>query len=237
MNIIILENAEKKIVLPSGDRRARHITDILKADRNTSLRVGVVGGLMGSAFINNITPDCVELSCTFTDEPPPLLPVRLLVAAVRPIVAKRLLRDLTAAGIEKLVFFPAKLTEKSYLSSNIWKNNNYMEYVLHGCEQGIRTNYPDIQLAPSLKKAIELVSGDIRFICDENTRQESVSAQISAGIISLAIGPERGWTEEERDMLLDNGYKNLSLGSGILRTETACHVALGRIIERFSLAG
>ncbi|HQG40297.1 MAG TPA: RsmE family RNA methyltransferase, partial [Spirochaetales bacterium] len=44
--------------------------------------------------------------------------------------------------------------------------------------------------------------------------------------IVLAIGSERGWTEHEVSLLEEHGFKRVGLGTRILRTETACTVAL-----------
>ena len=42
----------------------------------------------------------------------------------------------------------------------------------------------------------------------------------------IAIGPEGGWTEEERSAALASGFREAGLGSAILRTETAVAAAL-----------
>jgi 16S rRNA (uracil1498-N3)-methyltransferase len=42
----------------------------------------------------------------------------------------------------------------------------------------------------------------------------------------LAIGPEGGWTDEERDAAVKAGFQEASLGQLILRTETAVIAAL-----------
>ena len=45
--------------------------------------------------------------------------------------------------------------------------------------------------------------------------------------VSLLIGPEGGWTEVERARLNDAGWLPVSLGTAILRAETAVIVAAG----------
>lgn len=42
---------------------------------------------------------------------------------------------------------------------------------------------------------------------------------------ALWVGPESGWTDEERDYLLERGLVAVRLGGGVLRTETAGPVA------------
>jgi len=47
--------------------------------------------------------------------------------------------------------------------------------------------------------------------------------------VIAAIGSERGWTDKERKLLEDAGFKRYGMGPRIMRTETAATVA-GAII-------
>lgn len=47
--------------------------------------------------------------------------------------------------------------------------------------------------------------------------------------LTLAIGPERGWSQPERDTLRQAGFSLAHLGPRILRMETACIVAFAQI--------
>ena len=49
----------------------------------------------------------------------------------------------------------------------------------------------------------------------------------------LAIGPEGGWTDEEVAKLIDNGFRGYSLGSRILRTDTATIALLAQLMKEF----
>ena len=44
--------------------------------------------------------------------------------------------------------------------------------------------------------------------------------------VSLIVGPEGGWTDRERAALPGNGWRPVSLGPAILKTETAVIAAL-----------
>ena len=52
------------------------------------------------------------------------------------------------------------------------------------------------------------------------------------GTIVLAVGPEGGWTTEEREALLDQRFQPVSLGQNILRSETVPLVALSILQHR-----
>jgi 16S rRNA (uracil1498-N3)-methyltransferase len=52
------------------------------------------------------------------------------------------------------------------------------------------------------------------------------SAALGRGGVALWVGPEGGWTGEERKRLLDAGLVAVRLGRGVLRMETAGPVAM-----------
>ncbi len=57
------------------------------------------------------------------------------------------------------------------------------------------------------------------------------------GTIVLAVGPEGGWTPEEMQELLDQQFQAISLGKGILRSETAPLAALSVLQHRLGNLG
>jgi RsmE family RNA methyltransferase len=55
--------------------------------------------------------------------------------------------------------------------------------------------------------------------------------------VVLAIGPERGWSDRERQLFAAAGFTRLSLGPRALRTETACTAALVLVMEKLGALG
>ena len=51
--------------------------------------------------------------------------------------------------------------------------------------------------------------------------------------IVYVIGPEGGFSPSEEDLLIENGYVPISLGSNILRTETASLFIMSAINYEF----
>ena len=50
---------------------------------------------------------------------------------------------------------------------------------------------------------------------------------------TLAVGPERGWSRTERDQLRKRGFTLLSMGSRVLRQETAVVASLSQVVGQF----
>jgi 16S rRNA (uracil1498-N3)-methyltransferase len=58
--------------------------------------------------------------------------------------------------------------------------------------------------------------------------EKSQSKDLPSSVLILA-GAEGGWTREEEELVLDNGFEAVSLGENILRAETAAFCALALI--------
>jgi 16S rRNA (uracil1498-N3)-methyltransferase len=55
--------------------------------------------------------------------------------------------------------------------------------------------------------------------------------QKAAGGAALLVGPEGGWTDEERTQASEAGWRACSLGPTILRTETAALAGLAIVMR------
>jgi 16S rRNA (uracil1498-N3)-methyltransferase len=55
--------------------------------------------------------------------------------------------------------------------------------------------------------------------------------------VAIAVGPEGGWTKEERGNALHCGFTPVTLGTRILRAETAALAALSILQSRLGALG
>lgn len=231
MNLILFKKGEIGQPLPSSDIRYQHIKNILKMGRGDSFDAGLINGWGGRAIIGEFTEDEMIVQFSPLWESPPLSPVTLIIGTPRPPTARRLLKDITSMGIDRIWFTATELGEKSYLTSKLWKDEKYMEYVLEGAQQGETTLLPEIRRFYSLKRCVEELGDDQLCALDNNESQGPISQfQAGADRTVIAIGPERGWTEKERQTLKNRGFAMLSMGQRVLRTETACSLATGFIL-------
>ena len=69
------------------------------------------------------------------------------------------------------------------------------------------------------------------------------SSNIQNGSVVLAVGPERGWSEQEAKLFVDEcGFEAASLGSSILRVDSAvisglaiCSAALDECHKQYNI--
>ncbi|MBN2655494.1 MAG: RsmE family RNA methyltransferase [Spirochaetales bacterium] len=229
MNLILFENDEIQQPLPSGDFRYQHIRKILKLGEGDSFDSGIINGPGGRSQIVKLDDNAMTLSFEELWTSQPLYPVTLIIGVPRPPTARRLLKDLTSAGVDRLWFTGTELGEKSYLTSKIWQDEKYRDHLLEGAQQGGSTLLPEVRRFHTLNRCIEALGGDEnRAALDNNESVMSVSRfRQDKGRIVLAIGSERGWTGGERELLKASDFTLLSMGTRVLRTETACAMATG----------
>lgn len=235
MNIILFDDVPA--FLPADDERYLHIRDILHLHAGDSFQAGVVHGAKGVATITSL--DASGLTCTFrvTDaDAGAMYPLTLLVGQVRPISMRRILRECVDLGVATIVLATCDLTEKSYGNARLYTTGEYRSILLDGAMQSGKTGVSDVRFAGSVDDALDKVpSGARKLLLDNVIGGASLSRLTFAPgeEVVLAIGPERGFSDRERQLFLSQGYEPVLVGSRILRTETVCSaataVALGRM--------
>ncbi len=232
MNLLLFEPGEWKSPLKAGDPRAVHIRTILKSEPGDLLDAGERNGLIGKALIREIAEDgSLTLEFRGERESPPLCPLTLIIGTPRPPTAKRLLRDLSATGICRIIFTGTDLGEKSYLTSRLWSREEWKEAVDLGMAQGESTLMPVVDKFYSLYRSIDSLEDETDLIALDNVSPEGpLKSYIPVRKkCCLALGPERGWSDRERKILGERGFGIFSLGNRVLRTETAAHMGCALI--------
>ena len=230
MNIVLFEKKEINKALPLSDKRGNHIIKILKFKENDIFDAGIIGGEKGKAYITEITDTDIHFSfkADYIQKEVIKQPLILVTAFARPPEAKKILKNITTLGVNSICFIRTLNSERSYMDSSLWKNDNYREYLIDGACQAFATDIPDIYLFPSLLQCINspvIKSKRERIALDnyESTVSLTDYEYSSADEISvLAVGGERGWSSKEREILRENSFTLCSLGERVLKTETAC---------------
>ncbi len=98
-----------------------------------------------------------------------------------------------------------------------------------------RPDRPQIRVFPTMEAAIAANPPGARFLghlggaAPAEAWAEADSSKEPPGALTLAIGPEGGWTPDELDALLTAGFVALSLGTTILRAPTAVATGLAAL--------
>ena len=236
MNIVLFTRDEINRPLPFSDERAHHIINILKFKPGDSFDAGVINTGTGKAFIEKIENSTVYYNFSFTDKIIKKNPVSLITAVTRPSEAKKILTNSATIGINSLYLAVFDKTEKSYMESSLWKDENYLEYFTRGAAQAFAPDIPDLKLFTSLDDCLEVLPSDntVKAALDNYEADESLSRLEYYNVLHtyLAVGGERGWSGRERELLKNHGFKLYSIGSRVLKTETACIAGLSIILGK-----
>jgi 16S rRNA (uracil1498-N3)-methyltransferase len=117
--------------------------------------------------------------------------------------------------------------EAGYARSKLWATDEWRRHLIDGAAQAFSTRLPEVTAGHPLSKALDaLHPGTCRLALDNYEASEPLfSAAVGAPVV-LALGPERGWSAEERDLLRAAGFELVHLGKRVLRLETACVAAV-----------
>lgn len=112
---------------------------------------------------------------------------------------------------------------------------HWRSVVSSACEQSGRAFVPAVTAPVSLAPALgALDGGGLRLILDPDGEFAFDTLVVDAAQpVYLAIGPEGGWSDLDREQLRAAGFRGLRLGPRILRTETAGLAAVAALQARF----
>jgi RsmE family RNA methyltransferase len=234
MNLILL--FAEDFVAPGhvqlAGRRLEHVARIHRAAVGDTLTVGVAEGGLGRGLITRLDDEALEMDVTLDAEPPPPLPVTLILAVPRPKVLNRAIAGAVSMGVKRIFLINAWRVEKSYWSSPRMAPENLRLQAILGLEQAKDTRLPSIEIRRLFRPFVEdelpaLVQGT-RALVAHPPASEACPRFVDAPV-TLAIGPEGGFIDAEVASLVRAGFAPVSLGPRVLRVETAIAAVLGRI--------
>ena len=239
MNLILLEERDRVDgpVFRLDGGRARHVREVLGAEPGRDLRVGLLEGPLGSARVRSIGAGDGEviLECAFEAAPPPRPPLDLVLAIPRPKSLGKLLPEVTALGLDRLVLLRTWRVQKPYLTARALEPEAYRPLLHEGLMQARSTREPRVEVEPLFKPWVEdrapaLLAGARGLVAHPGAATDLATVRIAPDErVVLAIGPEGGLVAYEVEALERAGFLPVSIGPRTLRVETACVSALAQI--------
>ncbi|MEI6055220.1 MAG: 16S rRNA (uracil(1498)-N(3))-methyltransferase [Lentisphaerota bacterium] len=235
MNLILLT---KEDLSPDGltaeirGHKLKHITQIHKAKLDQELTVGILNGNVGKGKVLEVREDLIRMNISLTLSPPPPLPLTLIVALPRPKTLKKVIHAAVSMGAKRIIFIESWKVDKSYWKSPVLTSGEIEEQCHLALEQSKDTVMPEISLKRRFKPFVEdelseLIRGTLPFVahpynatpCPTGLKEE----------VTLAIGPEGGFTDYEIESFKKLNFQVITLGERILRVEFAACSLLSKI--------
>lgn len=194
-------------------------------------RLRVVDG-RGSARWAKVTEvDGRRARLALGDEAPDHEPgrrVELLVAALRKERASWLVEKATELGVAAVRFLQTERTPREFGEGTF---ERFRRVAAAALEQSQRARLPEISGMHRWEELPDLLTAfPHRYFLDAAGKPWEAAG--GGGPVALLVGPEGGWTRGERDALLARKCRPLSLGSRVLRVETAALAGAALVLCR-----
>lgn len=196
------------------------------------------------ATLAEIEPGQAIFDVEKSDKPTTELPVQVTIACSlsKKDKVEWITQKSTELGATKIIFF------NSRYSIMQWKNNvvekklqRLQEIAKNAAQQSKRRVIPTVSF---MKKFDDLTKLDdeVKLVAYEESAKQGETSKLhqvlthnQTGSIVGVFGPEGGFSPEEVDTLVTNGYSSIGLGPRILRAETAPMYLLSVISYNYEL--
>jgi 16S rRNA (uracil1498-N3)-methyltransferase len=205
---------------------ADHLCRVLRARIGQEFDV-TIGNQVRRGHITTITPDRVEFELGDEIPAPITVPVTLALSIFKFDRMEWAIEKCTELGAASIVPVIARRTEAHLAAAAANRVERWRRIALQAAEQSRRVSPPEISSPLKLKDAAALPGG-LRILLSETETEVMLKDVLRPGSpdVVLAFGPEGGWTEEELMLFEEAGWISASLGSTILRAETAAIAGL-----------
>ena len=166
------------------------------------------------------------------------LPVAVTLALALPKTGfEEVVRQVTELGVGTIV---PLLSERTILNPSPNKWNRWQRIAAEASEQSERARVPLVREPIAFPQFLQEQKADRGVLCwgrgdsphlmavlsDYKSQDSSTPASIAPDSITIAIGPEGGWSKVEVNHAIAAGFETVSLGKRILRAVTAPIVAM-----------
>ncbi|MBQ3037554.1 MAG: 16S rRNA (uracil(1498)-N(3))-methyltransferase [Clostridia bacterium] len=228
--------SENEIIITGQD--VSHISRVLRMKKGEELLLCDGRGNDYIAVIGDIMQDkisCNILECLKSDTE---ANVRVTLFQGIPKASKMdyIIQKTTELGIDKIIPCAmdrcvARLDDKDAQK----KQQRWQKLCEEAAKQSGRGVIPEVGMPVSFKQAIELMKDyDLCFApyeCEEeNCIRDTLLSKENVRTVAYMIGPEGGYSLEEKEYLSKSGITTVTLGKRILRTETAGEAVLSMIM-------
>ncbi len=150
---------------------------------------------------------------------PDTIPIHLFAALFKFDRLEWMIEKATELGVDRIVPVETERSERGLFDAAQKRVERWRKIAREASQQSRRTRMPVIDTAIRFR---QLKGEGSRYLLDELPGTPKLPAPDRASrAVSLLVGPEGGWTPEERAAAIEAGWTPGSLGPDILRAETA----------------
>ena len=215
-------------------QNAQHLVRVLRAQVGQEFDVAA-GGQVRVGKIVSISDDRVEFELREAVAAGPALDLTLLISVFKFDRMEWAIEKATELGVAKIVPIVARRTDAHLAKAADKRVDRWRRIAKEAAQQSRRQDVPEIADPAKLAEAIAHLTGT-RILLAETEQEKTLKSQLQnvSQPVTLAFGPEGGWTEDEVRQFEAAGWAAATLGSTILRAETAIIAAVAIAVSELS---
>ena len=215
-----------------------HLLHVMRMKRNDEIEV-VANDKLYLCRISNTNPLDIFIVHEIQSDVELPSEVTLLYALTKGDKIDLVVQKATELGVKRIALFQSERTVVRFEEKDIQKKcERYQKIMKEASEQSHRLIVPELLGIYNLKNLPANLLSDLNYVAyekDANHIDEAFQGLEKGKSISILIGPEGGFSEQEINHLTNQGFIRTSLGKRILRAETAAIYALsviGYLLEK-----
>ena len=223
------------VILSDGD--VHHLLHVMRAKQGEEIEV-VADNKLYSSIIESINPLRIVIDYEIPIDSELPIPVTLFFALAKGDKIDFVVQKATELGASKVVLVKTERSIVKFDEKSLHhKLERFQKIAKEASEQSHRLVVPEIVGVVDIKNIPSSLLADLNLLAYEKEAGQTRDflKENNFKSISVMIGPEGGFSTEEVNLLNKIGFKNISLGKRILRTETAAVYALsviGYLLEK-----
>ena len=215
-----------------------HLLHVMRMRQGDEIEV-VADGVLYLCNIGSTNPLTIYVVHEIETDVELNVDVTLLFALTKGDRTDLVVQKATELGVKRIALIQSERTVVRYEEKDIAKKcARYQKIMKEASEQSHRLIVPEMMGIFNLKKLPKEVFSDLNYVGYEKDASD-VNGMFAnfdkKKSITILIGPEGGFSEEEINNLVEQGFIRTSLGKRILRAETAAMYALsviGYLLEK-----
>jgi 16S rRNA (uracil1498-N3)-methyltransferase len=213
-------------------QNAAHLARVLRARVGQEFDIAAAGSVR-LGRITSVDDDRVEFELGTEVEATEQSAITIALAVFKFDRFEWAVEKCTELGAASIVPIIARRTDSHLAQAAAKRVDRWRRIALEAAQQSRRAATPEISEPLRLKAALAesgpLAGSANKIVLAETEKMVALRDLVAADVaesVALAIGPEGGWAEDELKLFAEAGWKSASLGSTILRAETAAIAAL-----------
>lgn len=231
-------NIDKDYFVHLNPDDEHHVSHVMRMKKNDEIEV-VHEGKVFLCRIEDFNPLRIVVIHEIENDVELKEDITLLFALTKGDKIDLVLQKATELGVKKVALIESERTVVTYERKDQEKKlARFNKIMKEASEQSHRLVVPSLLGIYNLKNLPEEVFSDINYVAYEKDANDtdSIFSKVTKGqSVTILIGPEGGFSEQEINRLTSLGFIRTSLGKRILRAETAAIYALsvlGYILEK-----